>query len=481
MTHYPHHVAIGLALLVATLVVRVVTANTLIHRKLRLSMLLFALYAAANAVIASNRLSAEVSGQLLSLERLMLAAAIINLLVVLAINPWRADRIPERFPNIVQDTIIICLFLAFGIFVMQERFLTISAVGGVIVGFALQDTLGNLFAGLAIQSERPFHVGHWITVGPFEGRVTEITWRATKLRTKTGNVVIVPNNVMSREAITNYSEPAAPTRMQVEVGVSYGVPPNDVRAAMFESLAGTRGILKDPPPEVLVNQFGESAVIYLVRFWIDDFSKDQVAIDAVLTGIYYILRRRGYEIPFPMQVQYERVEEKERPAERTAFLERVVRGVDMLAPLSDGERSELVSASAERLYGAGETIVREGEAGSSMFVICSGRVRVTLGPARQEVATLEAGSYIGEMSLLTGDPRTADVSAITDCVLLEVAAETFRRVFLANPAVVEKVASVVHARRVELERTRQLAPAEPAATAAPLSFLARIQKFLRLT
>jgi len=481
VTHYPHHLAIGLALLVATLAMRVVTANTLIHRKLRLSMLLFALYAATNAVIASSRLSDEVSGQLLSLERLMLAAGIINLAVVLAINSWRADRVPERFPNIVQDAIIICLFLVFGIFVMQEKFLTISAVGGVVVGFALQDTLGNLFAGLAIQSERPFRVGHWITVGQFEGRVTEMTWRATRLRTKTGNVVILPNNILSREAITNYSEPAAPTRMQVEVGVSYGVPPNDARAAMLESLAATHGILKDPPPEVLVAEFGASAVIYLVRFWIDDFSQDQAAKDTVLTGIYYILRRRGYEIPFPMQVQYERLEEKGRPPERTAFLESVVSGVDMLAPLSDRERSELIFASADRLYGAGETIVREGEAGSSMFVICSGRVRVTIGPSHQEVATLEAGSYFGEMSLLTGDSRTAGVSAITDCLVLEVAADTFRRIFLANPAVVEKVATVVHERRVELERTRRLAPAEAATAAAPLGLLGRIQKFLRLT
>jgi CRP-like cAMP-binding protein len=115
-----------------------------------------------------------------------------------------------------------------------------------------------------------------------------------------------------------------------------------------------------------------------------------------------------------------------------------------------------------------------------MFVICTGRVRVTIGPARQEVATLEAGGYFGEMSLLTGDPRTADVSAIDDCRLLEIAAETFRRTVLANPKVVEKVAAVVEERRVGLERTRRSASAEVAAVQAPISLLARIQKFLRL-
>ena len=153
----------------------------------------------------------------------------------------------------------------------------------------------------------------------------------------------------------------------------------------------------------------------------------------------------------------------------------------MLAPLSDDARRALVAASSERLFGAGETIVHEGAAGSSMFVICSGRVLVTIGPARQEVATLEAGGYFGEMSLLTGDPRTADVSAVGDCRLLEITAETFRRTLLANPQVVEKVAAVVEERRVGLEHTRRSAPAEVAAVQAPISLIARIQKFLRLS
>jgi small-conductance mechanosensitive channel len=480
VTHYPHHIGIGLALLVVTLAVRLVTLNTLIHRKLRLSFLLFAAFVAVNVTIVSYPMSPGTIAQFESAERLLLAAGLINLIVVLVINPWRADRVPERFPNIVQDTIIICLFLVFGVFVMQEKFLTISAVGGVVVGFALQDTLGNLFAGLAIQTEKPFRVGHWVAVAGYEGRVVEITWRATRLQTKNGTLVVVPNNILSKEAITNYTEPTAPIRLQVDVGVSYGVPPNDVKAAIHEALAGTPGILQDPKPDVLVAEFAASAITYRVRFWIDDFARDSQARDSVLTALYYILHRRGYEIPFPMQIQYERTEEPGRPPDRTAFLENVVRGVDMLVPLSEEERGALVVASAERLFGAGETIVHEGQSGSSMFVICSGRVRVTIGPTRQEVATLEAGSYIGEMSLLTGDPRSADVSAVTDCLLLEVTADTFRRIFLANPQVVEKVAAVVEERRAGLERTRQLAPAEATAAQAPRSLLVRIQKFLRL-
>jgi small-conductance mechanosensitive channel len=151
-------------------------------------------------------------------RRLLVVLALINALGSVAVNPLRNDRVPDRFPSILQDAIVVGVFLVVATFVFEEKLLTTSAVGAVVIGFALQDTLGNAFSGLAIQIEKPFHVGHWVRVGEFEGRVHEVTWRATKLRTKTGNLVVLPNNVVSKEAVTNYSEPALPSRLEVEVG-----------------------------------------------------------------------------------------------------------------------------------------------------------------------------------------------------------------------------------------------------------------------
>src|SRR5947208_17117154 len=116
---------------------------------------------------------------------------------------------------IVQDAIVIALFGIVATLFMQEKVLATTAVGAVVVGFALQDTLGNLFAGLAIQIEKPFRVGHWVTIGGKDGMVSEITWRATKIRTKQGNFVVVPNSALSRDTITNYSEPTLDTRVEV--------------------------------------------------------------------------------------------------------------------------------------------------------------------------------------------------------------------------------------------------------------------------
>ncbi len=138
----------------------------------------------------------------------LFALALINAVVALAINPWRSDRVPDRFPKIVQDTIVIVLFGVAATLILQEKILATTAVGAVVLGFALQDTLGNLFAGLAIQIEKPFRVGHWVNLAGKDGLVSEITWRATKIRTRAGNFVVVPNSTLSRETITNYSEPS---------------------------------------------------------------------------------------------------------------------------------------------------------------------------------------------------------------------------------------------------------------------------------
>src|SRR5437867_4389489 len=193
------------------------TTNRLVRRKLRLSLVLLAGYLAAAVAVSlyASQFSPDTRAQLAAFAKLALAASLINALVFVLINPLRVDRVPERFPTILQDAIVIGLVVLASTF-LSEHLLTTSAVSAVVIGFALQDTLGNAFAGLAIQSERPFHVGDWVKVAEHEGRVAEVTWRATKLRTKAGNFVILPNNVVSKEAITNYSQPVAPTRLQVE-------------------------------------------------------------------------------------------------------------------------------------------------------------------------------------------------------------------------------------------------------------------------
>ena len=227
---------LGLALLLATLALRLASANR--HTRGRLTVSAFALAAYALILWATRALalSADLREALTPLVPLLLAFGVINGAVALLVNPWRVDRLPERFPNIVQDTIVIVLFAIVATVILQEKIFATTAVGAVVIGFALQDTLGNLFAGLAIQIEKPFKVGHWVRVADTDGQVSEITWRATKLRTKAGNFIIVPNSTLSKDIITNYSEPALETRIEVQVGASYDVAPNIVKTTIVEAI-----------------------------------------------------------------------------------------------------------------------------------------------------------------------------------------------------------------------------------------------------
>ncbi|MGE5816002.1 MAG: mechanosensitive ion channel domain-containing protein [Acidobacteriota bacterium] len=473
------HLGVGAAILLIALVARAVTVNRYVRRRLSLSAFLAGASILAAVIVPGLSLSTNAEAQLRSWELLVLILSGLNAIVILAINPLREDRVPDRFPHIMQDTILVAVFMIVATFVFQEKVATASAVSAVVIGFALQDTLGNAFAGLAIQMEKPFSVGHWIRVGEHEGRVAEITWRATRLRTKTGNFVIVPNNVMSKEAITNFSEPAAPTRLQVEVGASYLVPPAIVKKALQEAVSNCSRILKTPEPDVLLVDFASSAITYRVRFWIEDYERDERARDEVRTAVYYAFNRQGIEIPWPIQVEYQRHEPPVDPPERMVERARILANVSILASLTDMERERLAASARERLYGDAESIVRQKQEGSSLFVIISGSAVVTVEPGG-EVARLGPGDYFGEMSLLTGEPRTATVSAAGECRVFEIDAAMFRELAAANPSVLEKVGAAAITRRVELQAVRDSA----AATATPEatnSLLLRMKRFLGLT
>lgn len=477
-------VTLGAALLAIAAIVRAATPNRLVRRKLVLSIVLLAGYLIAVGVLAWYPFGPDAAARavpiVVAVIRLVMALAIINMAVVVAINPLRADRVPERFPTIVQDTIIIAMFALVATGLGGEKVLTTSAVGAVVVGFALQDTLGNMFAGLAIQIEKPFRVGHWVAVGSFVGRVTEVTWRATKLSTKTGNLVVLPNAFIGKEAITNFSEPDVPTRLEIDVGVSYDVPPNQTKAALTEALRQCPVVLPDPPADVILSDFGASALTYRVRFWVKDFARDAAALDQVRSAAYYSLKRHGYEIPYPMQVEYQRDEKAERPADRLARADAVLRAVDLFAPLTDEQRDELASRSVEKLYGAGEAIVRQGDPGSSMFVVSKGRARV-VEASGHELAAFGRGGYFGEMSMLTGQPRSATVLAAEECLVLELTAEAMREAALIQPDVLTRVGTVVAERRADLDRHQaEAAAARHGIGESRQTFFARIQEFLRL-
>jgi small-conductance mechanosensitive channel/CRP-like cAMP-binding protein len=469
-------IIVGAALLLLTLALRSASVNRLVRSRLLTSCVLFGTYAIAAALAAYGPLPADVAQEIRSFNPLLLAFGLATLVVVVAINPWREDRLPDRFPTIVQDAIVIALFAIVATLFMQEKVLATTAVGAVVIGFALQDTLGNLFSGLAIQIEKPFRVGHWVTIAGTDGLVSEVTWRATKIRTKAGNFVVVPNSVVAKETITNYSEPTHDTRLEVEVGASYDTPPNEVKAVIARALRAEPLLVAAREPEILIADFAASAITYRVRVWTADFAADMRVRDRVRSHIYYAFRRHGINIPYPVQVQIDQSPAADDDQAHAQLLD----GVEIFASLTDEQRVQLAMASRPLLFAAGQVIVREDEAGATMFVLKRGQASVTLAQTEGELARLREGAFFGEMSLLTGDARSATVTAVTDCELIEIGADAFRSLVLADAALVDHVTAAVANRRLELEQHRTSRGVDPTPTEPPQTLVARVRRFLRL-
>jgi len=216
-----------------------------------------------------------------------------------------------------------------------------------------------------------------------------------------------------------------------------------------------------------------------VRFWITDYEFDEEAEDQVRSSIYYAFRRNHIDITYPIAYEIS----KEMPAAddvvSLAERERLLAGVEIFAGLSDEQRAMVAAGMRALDFGDGEAIVRQEDPGSSMYVIASGRVAVILEETRTTLATLERGAYFGEMSLLTGDPRTASVIANGDVRVLEIDAEVFRQLGDLSPQTVEQVGVAAATRRAELIAARSSARSS-AVVEAPANFLKRMRKFLHL-
>jgi small-conductance mechanosensitive channel/CRP-like cAMP-binding protein len=468
-----------LVLVGASVALMAVVRNHVIRRRLLFSVAVLVVAAAIQFAVSRIPQLEPLREDAWKVHGMLLALAAINAIVTLVFNRWSRESGPDRAPAIVQDTVIAALGLIAALFLFRNTsFLTGSAIVAAVVGFALQDTLGNAFAGIAIQIEKPFRVGHWIAVGNHTGLVTEVTWRATKLRTKAGNLVSVPNSTIAKEAINNYSEPTAPTRLEVEVGAAYQTPPNEVRDAMIAAVRSVPLVLASPAPDVLLTEFAGSAITYRARFWVNDFSKDDEVMNAARTAIYYEFRRRNIEIPWPIQIEYSREESPIDTPERRERFRLAIARVPVLAALPEEAHRALAATANELLYAAGEIVVREGDPGESMFVVSRGTVVITVGPDRREVAVTQAGGYFGEMSLLTGEPRSATVIARGDCTVLEITAGAFREFVQSRPAVIDQLAESAAARRRELDRTRSAAAGVTAAES--VSLRDRMRRFFGL-
>ena len=343
-----------------------------------------------------------------------------------------------------------------------------SALLSVVLGFALQETLGNLFAGLTLHAEQPFETGEWVSFGKYCGRVLDVGWRSTRLITADEDELLVPNSLISREVVVNHMRPQITDVIELVISVDQNVSPARAKAVLLEAVSACPLVLRDPAPIVLLASFTPDGVHYRIKLHTEGFHVERTALDQVQEAIWYALRRAAIEMPFPQtMVSYrERAAEAgdRRRLEHLAEAEDLIGRIDFVQALSAPARKVLVESARFLEYGPGQAVVRQGEQGDTLYLVAHGEVGVHIhvegGPDR-EVAKLGRGALFGEMSVLTGDPRTATVVALGDAALLAVSRDAFEQILSAEPELAQKLADVITRRRLVLDaaRAEQQSPA----------------------
>ena len=321
-----------------------------------------------------------------------------------------------------------------------------------IVGFAMQDLLGNIIAGVALELGKPFRVGDWLVVEKQHAEVIEVNWRSTRLRTNDDVYLDIPNKHIVGATITNLTFPTRQHALRLTVGFDYGVPPNFIKDVMARAAGEAKGVLQSPPPKVFLKDFGDSAVIYEIKFWLDDESKFNDIIDGIRTNVWYAAQRAGIRIPFPIRtLQIERPSAKAQSGLST--VQQLARKHPFLQLFDTQQMDKLLSQARLQRFGRGEKVIEQGASGQSMFVFLHGEADVMVGGsgALTHVATLGAGDYCGEMSLLTGEPRSATVIARTDCEMWEIDKNTMGELLQQNEALVQKLGEILAERRLVTE------------------------------
>ena len=365
-----------------------------------------------------------------------------------------------------------------------------SIVIGYIVGNATQDTLGNLIAGLALNTERPFAIGDWVTIGGNTGVIVDMTWRATRLRTKSNDYIVIPNGTIAKEPIVNYSQPSRNHARILQIGITYAAPPNKVRQVILEALKNVPEVLADPPPAVRLRAYEDFSIKYDVKFYISDFAHLEDIQSQVMYLIWYYFKREGIAIPFPIRdVTMRQVTREEEERQRRVEIEDIVRAlsrIEIFHPLSKEELASVASNLGEKIYAAGEVLFRQGEEGDTFYIIRDGKVAISVADAEGRstvVAHLGKGAFFGEMSLLTGEKRTATITAEADTTVLALSKAIFADVLETNAQIAEALAKVLEKRQREnlekMAKTKELSQDKLDATSSQ-TILRKIKSFFGL-
>lgn len=379
-------------------------------------------------------------------------------------------------PRILEDMAVIAAYFVFALVRLRyagldlSGIITTSAVLTAVIAFSMQDTLGNILGGIALQLDDSLQVGDWIKVDDVTGKVVDIRWRSTSVETRNWETVVIPNSqLMKGKFLVLGRRRGQPEqwRRWVWFSVAYNVPPARVIDVVEQALrkAAIPRMAAEPQPNCVMMDYADSAARYAVRYWLTDLAVDDPTDSAVRVHIYAALQRAGISPALPEQyVHVEKESQKLDSLRRTRELQKrleFLRRVDLLQPLTEDE----LRLVAERLkytpFARGDVMTQQGAVAHWLYIITEGEAEVVLeapGEGRRLINVIDATggpAFFGEMGLMTGEPRLATVIARTDTECYRLDKASFESIVRSRPSVAEDISRVMSGRRGSLDSARQ--------------------------
>ena len=382
-------------------------------------------------------------------------------------------RLGHDAPRILRDIVdglftgVALLITLAAVGVEATSLLTTSALLTAVIGLSLQDTLGNVFAGLALQGQAPFEPGDWIQLdrdGLQIGQVIEINWRATRLRTGRNQELTIPNNLLARSIIVNHSRVPGGTLRSVSVTLPYEVATREATRVLLGALRHVPGVERTPEPFVRTQSFADHGITYLLMFRVLDFSCRDAIEASVRDRAWYALRRAGIRFAIVLRADARVADGSGTPENVEQQVETrgaAIRNIGFLRDLPDSAIEILARESRTELFCADERVVNQGERGEELYLCLSGELIVVHereDGSEHEVARIGEGGLFGEFSQLTGEARAATVRTATECSLIVVPKPAFVEVLKHNPAFAELISARLAERQAELEAQRNATP-----------------------
>jgi len=413
-------------------------------------------------------------------------------------------------PRILDDFFFALALIAYVIFrlnavgVNLAGLITTSAVITGALAFSAQETLGNLWGGIALQVEKTCRIGDWIRIDDapgqqgsggqgIAGQVVSIRWRYMAIATNANETVVVPNSQVMKNRVVligRRGEESASWRRIVPFEIDYDEAPSRVINIVQSELerAEIPHVAQEPKPSVNCQKFMESGVEYAVVYYLIDPLRELATDSRVRQHVFAALLRNGLRIPYPRRIVEVREDERKLEEAREQDLRMAaLRQLDLFAPLTDDERTQVCRQLQTCLYAPDDVLFHAGEQADSLYLLARGQVNVMGTNAetrsRFKLATLRAPAYFGEMGLLLGQTRTASVIANGEALCYRLDKRGFDAVLKARPELAEVLAGVLARRQAENDATLQALDAEARARQAvsrATELVRKIQQFFGL-